>query len=81
MSLLITDMKEINVSPKDYEQIKDSVEEIKSKVNDFNFLSMELDTLHDTTTRLLERVESINKDLIKNNDELQDLYRDLDNTL
>ena len=33
MSLLITDMKEINVSPKDYEQIKDSVEEIKSKVN------------------------------------------------
>lgn len=81
MSLLITDMKEVNVSPKDYEQIKDSVKEIKGKVNDFNFLSTELDALHDTTTRLLERVESINKDLIKNNDELQDLYRDLDNTL
>jgi len=83
MSLLITDITEVNIheNHKDYEQIKESVEELRGKINDFNFLSLELDTLHDISTQLISKIEDTNKSLIKQIDHLISIQRDMDYTL
>ena len=83
MSLLIKEIKEIPNSgnQKEYEQVKESVEELKSKINDFNYLSVELDTLWEYANNLTNTVGAVNRDLVKHIDEFINIYRDIDNTL
>jgi uncharacterized protein YoxC len=83
MSLLITDIREVNIheNHKDYEQVKESVEELKGKITDFNFLSLELDTIYDKVNTLIEDINSVNRNLVRNVNEFTNIYRDIDNTL
>tara|TARA_R100000742_G_C4274598_1_gene94653 strand:- start:772 stop:1023 length:252 start_codon:yes stop_codon:yes gene_type:complete len=83
MSLLITDIREVNIheNHKDYEQLKESVEELKGKITDFNFLSLELDTIYDKVNTLIKDINSVNRNLVRNVNEFTNIYRDIDNTL
>jgi len=83
MSLLITDIREVNIheNHKDYEQVKESVEELKGKITDFNFLSLELDTIYDKVNTLIEDINSVNRNLVRNVNEFTNIYRDIDNIL
>lgn len=83
MSLLVREIKEIPNSgnQREYEQVKEAVEELKSKVNDFNLLSVQLDSLWDDVNNLTNTVGAVNRDLVKHIDEFINIYRDIDNTL
>jgi len=83
MSLTFTNLKEIPkmLTEREYDQVKESVEELQGKITDINFLSTELDTIYDKTTTLVEHVAEVTKDLIKHVDDISSIHRDIDNTL